>query len=119
MDKGIKKIPWYLYPTIILILLLASTIGKEIGNEVSKTMGISPSAPATSQTELGETQRKAWVDSCVNEGATNTYCECTFKFIKERMTVAQLMAAMKETSTTGKIDPRFKQAFQNCENQNR
>ena len=102
--------------TLIFAGIIGTTFGKEIGNEISgklfQNTGTKPEIVST--TGLTQAHKDGHIQSCVQSGGNQKYCECTFEYIKDKITPEELKEYAKEYQVNPVLPDIFKDALAEC-----
>lgn len=101
--------------TLVIAGALGSTIGKEVGTKVYNKLFHEESRPKViSKTGLTQALKEGHIKGCVNSGGNETYCECTFEQIKDKISLAEYKKLADEYKVNQVLSPIFQKAMIAC-----
>lgn len=110
-SKEAKKISPLMWVVIIIAILVLSRISGNL-------MGKSAAQIELQESSMTEQYRDLWVKACMAKNSESKYCNCTFDYIRDKLSQAEVVKANKDFEETGLMDNRIVEAAQYCKTSN-
>jgi hypothetical protein len=102
----------------LVLFMIGATSGRQKATEPTPTA--IPTASPTKTPETTDTTvviYEAYIKGCTNGGVTWAYCDCTFDYLHERMTDAEMLEMSVAMNANGDIPDVLVNAAASCKNE--
>lgn len=112
------KAALFIFGAIFMIGLFGSS--NQPTKVIKETVVVTPTASPTKTPETTDTTvviYEAYIKGCINGGVTWAYCDCTFDYLHERMTDAEMLEMSVAMNANGDIPDVLVNAAASCSNE--